>query len=105
VGDQLVEFGPHVANFQLGFQIHPTVILSAQTISSFLAILAHHNDRRLQSSKSAHRAAFAALPTRVAYSIEKRNWGKSLGRRTRLATKTPVPIRSSQEESGQPRWI
>src|SRR5436309_3255695 len=39
-------------NLKLGFQINFVIVVRAQTIARFRAVLAHHNDRRLHGSQT-----------------------------------------------------
>ena len=52
VFEQDVEFLMKVADFQLGFEIHLVVIFRAQTVLRFHAVLAHHDDRRLDRGET-----------------------------------------------------
>ena len=47
LAQEVVDFFVKVPDFQLRFQIHFVIVLRAQTIPCLAAILAHHDDRRL----------------------------------------------------------
>src|SRR6266567_7635939 len=49
---QVIDFLVQMPNLQLGFQIHFVIVFRAQTIASLGAVLAHHDDRRLNRSQA-----------------------------------------------------
>src|SRR6266545_6448491 len=48
----MVDFFVQMPDLKLGFQIDFVIILRAQTISHLGAVLAHHDDRRLDSGET-----------------------------------------------------
>ena len=47
VGEQFIDFGVQVADFEFSLQIGFEILLGAQAILGFLAVLAHHDHWRL----------------------------------------------------------
>ena len=48
----MVDFFVQMPNLKLGFQIDFVIVFRAQTISRFGAVLAHHDDRRLDGGET-----------------------------------------------------
>src|SRR5436853_4723536 len=49
---QVIDFFVQIPDFEFGFEIDLVIVLRAQAISRFGAVLTHHNDRRLDSGQT-----------------------------------------------------
>ncbi len=52
LGDEVIHLLVKVANLELSLEVHAIVIEGAQTVLRFLALLTHHDDRRLDRSQA-----------------------------------------------------
>jgi len=52
LSQKMIDFLVQVPNLEFGLEIDLVIILRSQSIASFRAVLAHHNDGRLQCSQT-----------------------------------------------------
>src|SRR6266436_3892238 len=52
LSQKMIDLLVQVPNLEFGFEIDLVIILRSQSIASFRAVLAHHNDGRLQCSQT-----------------------------------------------------